>query len=302
MSYNKKKLILGDKVSTYYLENDFKICKSVNHLPIAPYPSYVQYGMIIYCLKGTADVDIHGNKHQFTAGELIVILPGQLVSTTNLSPDFTVSYFILTHTLYNDILCGICRFSPHFFFYMRNHFHYKLTDTENENFTSYFRMIEKRMHSSRYFYKRESIIHLLRTFYLDLYNTYKNCAWNINSIQDTHRRGLADKFFTLIMEHYKENRDVAFYANKLCITPKYLSAVIKKTSNKSAKDWILEYVILEIKGLLRHSNLNFQEIAIKTNFSNQSSLGRFFRKHTGVSLSEYRTGKQTISNNKNLKS
>lgn len=64
---------------------------------------------------------------------------------------------------------------------------------------------------------------------------------------DVHKKELADKFFYLIMQHYKENREVAFYAKELCITPKYLTTIIKAVSGKSAKDWILEYIILEIK-------------------------------------------------------
>ena len=68
----------------------------------------------------------------------------------------------------------------------------------------------------------------------------------------------------------------------------FLDMVIKETSGKSAKDWIVEYIILEIKALLKNTSLNIQEIAIRTNFANQSSLGRFFRKHTGMSLSQYR--------------
>ena len=64
--------------------------------------------------------------------------------------------------------------------------------------------------------------------------------------------------------------------------------VIKEVSGKSAKDWIVEYIVLEIKALLKNTNMNIQEIAVKTNFANQSSLGLFFRKHTGMSLSQYR--------------
>ena len=64
--------------------------------------------------------------------------------------------------------------------------------------------------------------------------------------------------------------------------------VIKEVSGKSAKDWIVEYIVLEIKALLKNTNMNIQEIAVKTNFANKSSLGRFFRKHTGMSLSQYR--------------
>lgn len=99
---------------------------------------------------------------------------------------------------------------------------------------------------------------------------------------------LAHDFFCLIMQHYREHKDVAFYADKLCITSKYLSMVIKEVSGKTAKDWIVEYAILEIKAMLKNSTMNIQEISIKTNFANQSSLGRFFRKHTGMTLTEYR--------------
>lgn len=129
---------------------------------------------------------------------------------------------------------------------------------------------------------------MLRYLYLELFNAYQKESTLMTARRDTRKEELANKFFGLIMKHFKENKDVAFYADKLCITSKYLTMVIKETSGKSAKDWIVEYIILEIKALLKNTSLNIQEIAIKTNFANQSSLGRFFRKHTGMSLSQYR--------------
>ena len=95
------------------------------------------------------------------------------------------------------------------------------------------------------------------------------------------------------MSNYKVNRSVTFYANSLCITPKYLTMVVKEVSGKSAKDWITEYMILELKGLLTNSTLNIQEIVEKTQFSNQSSLGRFFRRHTAYRLCN--TGKNNLT-------
>lgn len=81
---------------------------------------------------------------------------------------------------------------------------------------------------------------------------------------------------------------MSFYAKQLGITPKYLSKVIKDVSGRSAKDWIVEYTLLEIKSLLNNTALNIQEITLDTHFSSQASLGRFFKKHTGQSPSEYR--------------
>ena len=70
--------------------------------------------------------------------------------------------------------------------------------------------------------------------------------------------------------------------------PNILSEVVKETSGKSPKDWIIDYSLLEIKELLKNSSLNIQEITIRTKFLNQSALGRFFKRHTNMSPSEYR--------------
>nr|WP_228100167.1 MULTISPECIES: helix-turn-helix domain-containing protein [Parabacteroides] len=220
--------------------------------------------------------------------ELVILLPGQLVSIYETSQDFKISAFSVSQSLFNDVLSGIHRFSPHFFIYMRTHFHYKLMESESINFENYYKLVCSKAKSASNLYPRESVIHVLRILYLDLYNTYKISSLPYIPTMDVHKKELADKFFYLIMQHYKENREVAFYAKELCITPKYLTTIIKAVSGKSAKDWILEYIILEIKALLRDSSLNIQEIVVKTNFANQSSLGRFFRKHTGMSPSEYR--------------
>ena len=71
---------------------------------------------------------------------------------------------------------------------------------------------------------------------------------------------------------------------KLHVSSKYLSEVVKETSGKSPKDWIIDYSLLEIKELLKNSSLNIQEITIRTKFLNQSALGRFFLKDTPICL------------------
>lgn len=171
-----------------------------------------------------------------------------------------------------------------FFFYMRNHYWYSQTESDVLRIYNFLGMIKGKV-TSQDIYRRELIVHLLRYLYLELFNAYQKEATLKTDRKDIRKEELANKFFELIMKHFKENKDVAFYADKLCITSKYLTMVIKETSGKSAKDWIVEYVILEIKTLLKNTNMNIQEIAIRTNFANQSSLGRFFRKHTGMSLS-----------------
>ena len=92
----------------------------------------------------------------------------------------------------------------------------------------------------------------------------------------------------LLGEHYKEQRAVGFYARELCITPKYLTTVIKRVSGRSASEWIDSYVILEAKTLLKYSDMSIQEIAYYLNFPNQSFFGSYFKRNAGLSPSRYK--------------
>ncbi len=106
----------------------------------------------------------------------------------------------------------------------------------------------------------------------------------------THNR--AKEYFTqftqLLSEHYKRERSVGFYAKQLCITPKYLTTLIKRVSGKSVSEWIDNFVILEAKTQLKYSNMSVQEIAYYLNFPNQSFFGSYFKRNTGMSPSQYK--------------
>lgn len=96
------------------------------------------------------------------------------------------------------------------------------------------------------------------------------------------------QFTHLLGEHFREERSVGFYARQLCITPKYLTTLIKRISGKSVSEWIDNYVILEAKTLLKYSNMSVQEIAYYLNFPNQSFFGSYFKRNAGMSPSQYK--------------
>ena len=281
--YNKNR----ETLEAYVLGDDFKYFQNLKYLPLSTYPSNIQSALVIYCFSGKARLNVYDDSHWIQPQELIILLPGQFVSFTEASDDFLTTTLVVSPTMFSDTLSGVPRFSPHFFFYMRSHYWYPQTENDTRRLINYLGMVKDKVTSDD-IYRRELIIHLLRYLYLELFNAYEKEAALVNTRKDTRKEELANKFFGLIMKHFKENKDVAFYADKLCITSKYLTMVIKEVSGKSAKDWIVEYIVLEIKALLKNTNMNIQEIAVKTNFANQSSLGRFFRKHTGMSLSQYR--------------
>lgn len=105
--------------------------------------------------------------------------------------------------------------------------------------------------------------------------------------QRSCRNAYVHDFMKLVHVHYSRERSVAFYADKLCISPKYLSLLVKETTGKSAAKWIDDFVLMEAKNLLRFSGKNVQQVAYALNFSNQSSFGKYFKHMTGMSPTEY---------------
>lgn len=95
------------------------------------------------------------------------------------------------------------------------------------------------------------------------------------------------EFVSLVRKHFRLEHSVRFYANKLCISPKYLSMVVKEATGRSAAEIIDEHLLLEAKNLLRFSGKNIQQVAYELNFSNQSSFGKYFKHLTGMSPSEF---------------
>lgn len=103
----------------------------------------------------------------------------------------------------------------------------------------------------------------------------------------TRRANYVQEFMRLVHTHYRQERSIGFYADKLFISPKYLSLIIKEMTGRSAAEWIDECVILEAKNLLRYSGKNIQQVAYELNFTNQSSFGKYFKHLTGMSPSQF---------------
>lgn len=99
---------------------------------------------------------------------------------------------------------------------------------------------------------------------------------------------LFKRFIELISSREIKPRSVTWYADKLYITPKYLSTVCKQVNGKTAFDWINEYVITDIRHQLKHSDKSIKEVADYLNFPNISFFGKYVRSHTGLNPTEYR--------------
>lgn len=100
-------------------------------------------------------------------------------------------------------------------------------------------------------------------------------------------------FIISLTKNFREHRDVGFYADKACLTPKYFTVIISEKTGKTPSQWILERTIILIKFMLENTELSILEISNDLNFPSQSAMGKYFKKTTGVSPKEYRKTYQT---------
>lgn len=106
----------------------------------------------------------------------------------------------------------------------------------------------------------------------------------------SNQQKLFDRFLDLVVEYHDRERSVMFYANKLCITPKYLSQVVVRVSGRYAVDIIRDQVIFKAKALLRSRQYTVQQVADILSFPNPSFFGKYFRQEVGMSPRQYMFG------------
>lgn len=170
----------------------------------------------------------------------------------------------------------------------------ELTHAESQSLRSFISMVEQELKGSETDFSSEIIGGLIAaTIYKvgDILTHYLTEHPEVDSPIHNHAEEYFRQFTELLGEHYKHERSVGFYARQLCITPKYLTTLIKRISGKSVSEWIDNYVILEAKTLLKYSNMSVQEIAYYLNFPNQSFFGSYFKRNAGMSPSQYKAKK-----------
>ena len=172
------------------------------------------------------------------------------------------------------------------FVFARMHPVLKLQTNEIETFKEYFQVIKQKLSDNHNHFRKD----LIRTLMLAMFYDVGNVIYRVKSFDDSLLP--YEKVFTAFLQMLKENcrkeRRVAWYAQQLKITPKYLSQAVKRVSGQSAVEWIESYVTMELRVLLKNSAMSIKEIANELNFPNQSFLGKYFKEHVGVTPSAYR--------------
>ncbi len=268
-------------------EGDIQISLNSNKLPLSHSLAKTGRCIVCYCLSGEAEIEVNLTKHKLVKSEIIMLFPSQIVQQKSLSPDFSVMFFSLAQHILQEVTF---RFPPSFLSFLQYHFYYKVSEDLIREEQVRFSEIHKKFNDMKSFCRRELIMNLLRNYFLEMYDKIRKDDLMHATFSYDRKTELYEEFTNLVVRNYKTNREVRFYADQLCISPKYLSTITSSISGYSAKKWIDDYVVLELKVLLKSSGDSFQKIADEFHFSDLAYLSNYFKSNTGMSPSEYRNG------------
>lgn len=269
------------------LDEKFRIYSDMVDFPVSEDPVYLKESIGAVCTSGTAFIQVFDIRFKIMPEVIVTLLPWQLVSIKEVSEDFRMTFFRVSQVLFMDCLSGLWRPRPDFFFYMRRHIVSQPTEGNIGRFLNFCDLLEYRTNYGFSIGYRESIMQLLRVYYWDVYAFYINdCTHKLTKY--THKEELACRFMQMIVEDHSPAKDVAYYAARLNVSSKYLTNVTRSISGRSARDWIVFYMILEIKTLLLEPSMDLKSIVGRVNFPDLPTLCRFFRHYTGFTPSKYR--------------
>ena len=247
-------------------------------------PFRIDMTMAIIYEQGSADLKINMRDYHIEAPAVLLVLNDQIYTSAGHSEDLRSKVILMSRSFSDSLFANSGEILPLKSSIMKN----PVMKIENEEnvFGQFFQLLQNIAASPRQEFKIESARHLT----LSMFYGYSHMKHEVNEVKSTNSRQeeIFTKFTELLERHHKKEREIAFYADKMCMTSKHLSQVIKDYTGKTALGIIEEYVISEAKSMLLSTTMSIQQISDELNFPSQSVFGKYFKRVAGISPSEYR--------------
>lgn len=294
MAYNAPKdqiryIELGS-YSVDYNEGDILMLDSVKDIsPLFPLdPKTILFAI---CNKGNLTIKVEDSEFSFEGGTVMLCPPKVRVITKEHSSDFDCKVLCIS----NHIVRGLLRDKVDVWQHSSNIRQLniiKTTPHSHDELNFYFTIIRSKLKAAHPSAYHEVLLALLRAFLLELY-----FLLHANDSQHYEHRlsqgkVLFNRFLALISSSEVKRQPISVYASQLAITPKYLTMLCLKYSDKTASEWVAQYTVEEIRFYLKSTELSIKEISARLGFSNMSHFGSYVRKHLKMSPSEYRYNKK----------
>lgn len=281
-------ILLADNFCEQPAAIDLATDKEAAALIRSPYPFKMLFHMGIFCRSGQMRARLNLSEYTLRRNDLLVILNGDIGQCLEITPDCQLGIVAIANDFALPEIhsqAGITLRK-----YLTNSSLVHLEEAEMEELYAVYQAMRHKIENKEFRYTREVLrLQLMTLYYLCCNSMAPHVAEQENET-GPRMKEIYNEFMQLVHKHYRERRDVRFYADKLCLTPKYLSQTVYAFSGRHASDWIRDYVILEAKALLNCQRYTVQQVSDLLHFANQSFFGVYFKKAVGCSPTAYRNG------------
>ena len=269
-----------------YLEDGLVLTDRISSASFPKEPTRLNYILMALCRRGKAQYSIDTRQQEVKPGDLLFISERHIIDNFTASSDFECLCILVSTPFYHGFVQNVRNVSSLLLFSMNNPV-VQLTPHEIQVYSNYYRTIREKMSEDTHHYRIEVVKALLLAMFYDMSGVIYRVEQS-SSKGHTRADVIFAEFIQLLEQNFRVERRVSWYAKQMGITPKYLSEIIKQISKRTPNEWIDNYVVLEIRVMLKNSSKSIKQITEELNFPNQSFLGKYFKEHVGVSPSEYR--------------
>lgn len=247
--------------------------------------------VLVVCNKGWQKILSDGREITFGEGN-ILLCPAKVHTTVfHHSDDFECRVLGITEDIMQQLLRDKVDMWHHNS-YLTSMNLIPMTDLMREDLSLYLSLIRSKLKHAAANAPYDILLSLLRALLLEMHFMLEASDKTVEHHQKLSQgKMLFNRFLSLISASKVKRQPITYYAGQLAITPKYLTMLCLKFSNKTASQWVAQYTVEEIRFYLKSTELSIKEISALMGFSNMSHFGSYVRKHLGQSPSEYRYGK-----------
>lgn len=246
---------------------------------------------VALCVSGEGEVVIGMKRYSFKKNSLLMLNPNQYVQSFRNEGNVKIMALGCNLEIVENIMPKLSGLLP---VLIHNPMEsvINVDDHQSEMIQEYMEMIARKLDMPKTPFKKAKLTSLLQSMLSEILEFHYTEA-DGSERPGSRKEEILSKFIIEVVQHFRSERSVSFYADRLCMTPKHLSAVCKDITSRTASELIDHYVIMEAKIMLTETDFTIQEISTKLNFANQSFFGKYFKHLTGMSPSYFRKKSMT---------
>lgn len=249
-------------------------------------PIKSEWFVALLCIEGESTIYINNEMYSIHKNDFLLCHPQTIFEHKITNLDFKYCGFFLSPEYVKQISL-ISSNSWNAILFIENNPIIALDEKESSLFLQYYNLIRSKFETESQHHLKHLIDMLLQAFIYEFHDSMEKRI-KIDPPQYNSADNLFISFLDILVNSYPKQRSVSYYAEKLFVTPKYLSAICKEISGETASDLITRYVKKDIENLLKQPNKTIKEIANELDFANLSFFGKYVKRIFGVSPKEYR--------------